>query len=353
MPRTKKKPKNTKKLVPTGRFNPRLYALLVLGLAALGVLILTTRAATNTPAYSKLGVFRGSGRPDNVAEYEKWAGRNVAYVLDFTGSSGVTQADPWSSIENPGWVCGRWANTRYNPIFSVAILPTDNLTLAAGARGDYNAHWKKFGETMVARGCGDDVLRLGWEFNGGFYNWTIWPEEGGSAEAYAAYWRQIVTTLRSVPGTSFKFDWCPLRGKTTSTVTQAYIEKAYPGDAYVDFIGLDAYDTAAPGKTGDARWQEQLTRPVGLQWQRDFAKLHGKPVTYPEWGLTVRPKDKLGGGDNPYYIQKMYEWFNALPASGGGSLGYHMYFEVDASDASHRLMLGQFPNSAAKFKYLF
>ena len=48
-----------------------------------------------------------------------------------------------------------------------------------------------------------------------------------------------------------------------------------------------------------------LAPPLHL---RDFAAAHGKPMAFPEWGLLVR-SDGHGGGDNPYFIQKMHDFF--------------------------------------------
>ena len=108
----------------------------------------------------------------------------------------------------------------------------------------------------------------------------------------------------------------------------ADVEAAYPGNAYVDIIGLDAYDTSTVSAANpSARWNDQLNRPYGLLWQRSFAAAHGKPMSFPEWGLADRYIDNLGGGDNPDYIARMVDWI------GANNFMYSSYFEVDAGDA--------------------
>ena len=80
-------------------------------------------------------------------------------------------------------------------------------TLAAGATGAYNAHFVTLARTLMAAGESDAYLRLGWEFDG---TWTAWKATTPSSEAnYAAYFRQIVTAIRSVPGEHFRFVWNP------------------------------------------------------------------------------------------------------------------------------------------------
>ncbi len=110
--------------------------------------------------------------------------------------------------------------------------------------------------------------------------------------------------MRSVPGQHFEFDWCPTLGKASVAP-----DRAYPGDAYVDYVGADVYDNSwiADYRDPVARWNDFVTQPYGLQWQSDFATAHGKPMTFPEWGLSTR-SDGHGGGDDPYFIQQMYDW---------------------------------------------
>jgi hypothetical protein len=66
----------------------------------------------------------------------------------------------------------------------------------------------------------------------------------------------------------------------------------------VDIVGMDSYDQPA-GMSFD----EQVAEPYGLQQQVDFAKAHGKPVSYPEWGL-------FRNGDNADYMRRMLAWID-------------------------------------------
>ena len=79
-------------------------------------------------------------------------------------------------------------------------------------------------------------------------------------------------------------------------------EGAYPGDAFVDIIGMDFY--------WDLRWSPNepitaydfmVTRKWGLQWHQDFATAHGKPTAYSEWGIM--------SNDGASYIQRVEQWF--------------------------------------------
>jgi chitodextrinase len=270
------------------------------------------------PAASELGVFRGSANPDGVQAFGTWLGRQPTMALDYLES--------WSGVDDPAWWVNGWAN-RYKVVYSIQLVPASGGSLQQGAAGAYNFHFANLGRRLVELGDADAILRLGWEFNG---EWMPWNARGDPA-AFAAYWRQIVNTMRSVPGQQFKFDWCPAFDRTVP-------DAAYPGDAYVDYIGLDVYDPA-PWYSQDpgTRWNQMLATPAGgLNWHRDFARAHGKPMSFPEWGLW--------GVDNPYFIERMHDWIRQ------NNVAYHAYFDVDAV-SQHRL--AHFPEALARFRALF
>jgi hypothetical protein len=62
---------------------------------------------------------------------------------------------------------------------------------------------------------------------------------------------------------------------------------------------MDSYDQY-PGRS----FSDFVHQPYGLQAQADFAMAHGKPVSYPEWGL-------FDYGDDPVYVRGMYRWFSS------------------------------------------
>ena len=149
---------------------------------------------------NRFGVHRGSGRADLVRDYEAWLGRSVSFTVDFVGRASSSDPAPWAKIDDPSWWCDRWSSRSSTLSLSTAMLPNNSFTLAAGARGDYDDHWRSFAQTLVAKGCADTILRLGWEFNGKFYPWAA----GGREAEFVAYWRRIVDVIRTVPNQRFK-----------------------------------------------------------------------------------------------------------------------------------------------------
>ncbi|MEW1995057.1 glycoside hydrolase family 26 protein [Streptomyces coelicoflavus] len=211
--------------------------------------------------------------------------------------------DRWSNIEGAPGFLDVWADWRTRKADRMLVLNVPMMErneehvdddevrelLRQGAAGRFDHHFRALAERLVALKVPDTVLVLGWEMNGTTYTHRCGPDP----EAWKTYWKRIVTTMRAVPGQKFRFDFAPSRGRDAVPWTQCY-----PGDDTVDIIGMDSYDQPR-GMTFD----EQVKEPYGLQAHLDFAKAHGKPVSYPEWGL-------FRNGDNAAYMRGMLAWMD-------------------------------------------
>ncbi len=327
-------------------FNRRVLPPRVIGLIAVCLTLVLpaalSRSARAADPGVTLGVYAGSGNVDGVGAFESRLGRSVHRVHDMLSKTS------WSSITDVGWTSARWNATRYahRVVYSVPMLPDTGGTLAQGASGAYNEHFRTLALALVAAGEGSATLRVGWEFNGSWYRWSIGVPNGPAD--FAEYWRQIVRTMRGVAGANFKFDWTASNGSSWVDGVQLEAASAWPGDAYVDYVGMDIYDQSWGPWNGDAvaRWNEYVTQRNGLAWQRQFAAAHGKPISLPEWGLGHR-HDGNGGGDEPYFIESMYEWIRT------SAMGYHTYFEFSDSNLDARLFGGRSPRASARFVELF
>ncbi|MBL1290959.1 glycoside hydrolase family 26 protein [Streptomyces sp. NPDC057067] len=231
-----------------------------------------------------------------MGELSRWLGGTEMRV----GHS-YLPGDLWENIEGrPGFLAS-WAAWRKAADDRMFVLNTPMLErneehvsddevrglLRDGAEGRFDEHFRRLAERLVLLGVPDTVIVLGWEMNGTTYTHRCGPDP----VAWKAYWNRIVTTMRSVSGQEFRFDFAPSRGRDAVPWTECY-----PGDDVVDIIGMDSYDQP-PARDFD----EQVNEPYGLQKQVDFAAEHGKPISFPEWGL-------FRNGDNPEYMRRMLEW---------------------------------------------
>jgi beta-mannanase len=147
--------------------------------------------------------------------------------------------------------------------------------LTQGATGSFDHYFHTVGTNIVKAGFPTSVIRFGWEFNGNYFPWSA----QGCAAAYVQYFDDIVTTMRSVARSHFTFEWNP----TCADQGVGTLSRYYPGNSYVDEIGLDVYDNEQqtyPGAT--AEFRHMLTQRDGLNWLASFASAHGKPIVLPE-----------------------------------------------------------------------
>jgi Glycosyl hydrolase family 26 len=279
-----------------------------------------------------LGVYAG---PDSkgvvgAAEFGALTGAQPGGVLDFGGT------DRWSNIAAPSWLIAPHATSAARFEYSMPMLPDGNqYTLAACAAGAYNIYWRTAAANLIAYHLSNTIVRPGWEFNGGWYHWAAKTNIAG----YIGCFRNIVTTMRSVVGQHFAFDWNPTVGKNAFPA-----ELAYPGDAYVDYIGVDVYDTSwshyPAGAQGvaaaqAAAWNDDLNGDHGLAFWSAFAKSHAKPMGITEWGVVAMTNGR-GGGDDPAFVHHMFD-FMTDPANQRGVRVLTGSYRADGSSAPLRV----------------
>jgi hypothetical protein len=290
------------------------------------------------------GAYAGGENPAGIAAFDAATGTHVALATDYLpGDTGWAGMDG-SSGPAVAQLAHIWASTGDALSLAVPIIPTSGGvpvgTLAAGATGAYNAYFVTLAQTLISGGEANAYLRLGWEFDG---SWFPWNATTPAAEtSFAGYFQQIVTSMRSVPGANFKFVWNPDAGAFT---TPGYnVALAYPGSAYVNDIGIDAYDESwATPFTPDNAWAE--TTLPSLTAARGFAAAEGRPLAFCEWGTAIGSGGH-GLGDDPLYVANILAWMKD-PAN---DVAYESYFNADSGGVDSVITSGSFPNSLAAFR---
>ena len=160
---------------------------------------------------------------------------------------------------------------------------------------------------------------------------------------YTAYFRRVVDRFRiRVP--NVLIDWCGGR----KGATNAGLPSFYPGDDWVDFIGLDCYDWY-PAMISQAVWDKEYNQtnmggPRGLGTWLAYAVGQGKKLSFGEWGVVSGTAD--GGGDNPFFINQMINFFQANAAN----IAYEAYFNTNHAPNIH--CFADNPNAAAAYAAL-
>lgn len=297
---------------------------------------------------------------------------------DGTWSSGSTYFQDQAAFGTwrgePSTIFGCWADSRTSAAVQstpdcikgagswtgdVDLAPgmiTNGESIAAAASGAYESRWRSMA-VGIRQNWGNKrviYIRPAHEFNGNWFPWSVTPSNVNQwKQAWIRYYNIIKTELKD-KGYNAKvvlsYNW-------DSGNSGVSVDTVWPGDQYVDVVGIDKYDvwwgTGSPTTINtEARWNEWMSWTdhkgnMGLpEWQK-FAKSHNKPIAFPEWGLS----DKTAG-DNPFFIRKMHAWIAANTGSGPGQVLYDVYFNISGYGATKLYPNPESPNAANAYRDL-
>ncbi|MFT3904497.1 MAG: glycosyl hydrolase [Niabella sp.] len=160
--------------------------------------------------------------------------------------------------------------------------------------GKYDNDIKKYGEAIASFGK-PVILRFAHEFNGDWYPWSIMNEQLIPASTYVTAFRYVHEKIREAGGLNAYWVWAP--NVENGAKNQQTIESYYPGDAYVDLIGMDGYNFGT--SQSFSRWQSFTDIFENLYNKVTTAYPH-KPVFISEMGCSST------GGDKAAWIADMF-----------------------------------------------
>ena len=139
--------------------------------------------------------------------------------------------------------------------------------IISGKHDKYIKAWakaaKRFGKPVI--------VRFAHEMNGSWFPWALTKFDNNPAKFKKA-WKRIVKKFRAVGANNVRFLWSPYRQGCRGCTKAAY-GKFYPGDAYVDYVGVSVLNWGAS-------WQ-----PMTRLLKKPMNKLRAvtrKPVILPE-----------------------------------------------------------------------
>ncbi len=193
---------------------------------------------------------------------------------------------------NPSWLT---MIDQHGSIPMITWSPADwtggsqtNYTTAAIAGGADDAYIKSFAQQL--KNFGKPVLlRTMHEMNANWYpNWDL---THNSAANYVAAWRHMHDLFAQVGATNVLWVWCPNYWNPNWGAGEIDPNPAYPGDAYVDWIGFDVYNNANPNYASFAGLSDYA-----------YSNLTGahpsKPLMVPEFGATEPTAAQVSAGSS-------------------------------------------------------
>jgi len=317
-----------------------------------------TKTPRSAPQDTSPGVGVYLGNDQTLTEWENWFGRSVDYY------SFTLFRDSWADYRIENWpleIDIQSIVSDRQPIVTFSMFPK-GADLVQVAAGEFTEKYRQLAVDMIDNGLSDAHLRFGAEFNG---NWS--PGTAVSRpELFVDAWKEIVSTMRSVSKSAFNFVWAP-------DIYRRQLDplKAYPGDEWVNEVGLTFYDKGAcypyPDQChGDClrrhrscTWKQLLEgrgANFGLNFWAEFAREHGKPLVFPEYGVMARDWPTPGGGDNPRFFRNFNRWMT----ENEDVVGWHNTWSftngpsyVGPAREHESTEYPHFPDSSETFRQLF
>ncbi|HEX3042922.1 MAG TPA: glycosyl hydrolase [Solirubrobacterales bacterium] len=181
----------------------------------------------------------------------------------------------------------------WNSTSSPPGLDQPDFSLGAVLSGRYDAYIREW--ASKAREWGHPFfLRFNWEMNGFWFPWSE-GVNGNTTGQYVAVWRHVHDIFTAVGATNATWVWSPIVDLKSALIP---LGRVYPGDAYVDWTGLDGFNWGK--RNGSLGWQtfDQVFNRTYKQIVTKVAP--NKPMMLAE----VASTDK--GGSKPAWIKDMY-----------------------------------------------
>jgi hypothetical protein len=184
--------------------------------------------------------------------------------------------------------------------------PEYDSALRQCAEGELDDEWRAFASnaTSAGRTGKNTVVSLAHEFNG---TWFPWNPASVGQETWTACWRHVYAAIKSA--SDLRVIWVMSASSSTEKGDDYAVNNAwdsYPGDAFVDLIGVNRYDFRMLGERTLTDWEKTCKNQQDLCYAADYARKHNKGLAVPEWSVE---RGEFGYGDNPTFIDFMFKFF--------------------------------------------
>lgn len=174
--------------------------------------------------------------PKKLEEIEEKVGKKVAIANYFRGWEHLGKEEEIVNELNIISANGWRPMVSTNPYFFEECPPVDKPLYRALADGDCDIYLHKIGKTL-AKVDQPFFFRFAWEMNVNSMEWSI-DRTGGTPEDFVNAWRRFYNILEEENAVNAIWVFSP----QIETRTTTDIALLYPGNNYVDWVGLDGYN---------------------------------------------------------------------------------------------------------------
>lgn len=262
-------------------------------------------------------VYHGASLPDawsenglrrQIADYNQAAGKKISVVTWFASAYEKGSMTSWSQSYAPDLARVKRLGAVSLIKFSTQDYAFDQThkmaDLPAIARGTWDSYFEQAAITIKNFG-GPVFISIDHEMNGNWYPYSqAYPGATTTAADYVAAWKRIVDVFNRNGATNVAWVWSPNVPDVGGVGYQAY----YPGDNYVDWVGVSLYSGNGPTAMDDIYRQYSAKKPFFItEWatapqkSRYNAQFPGEVAWVKEFFETLNDR---------YPRVKAISWFN-------------------------------------------
>lgn len=244
----------------------------------------------------------------NIAAYESIMNKKLAVVMWYTSfTQDFPSADCDIVYQNGSIPCITWEPWRY-------IVSDEAYSLQRIIDGDFDPYISAW--ATAAKNYKYPVfLRFAHEMNGNWYPWDGY-HNGGASQGPARFvsaWRHVHNIFKGAGADNVTWVWNVNAGSTPDEDWNK-ADNYYPGDSYVDWIGIDGYNWGT-----SASWSSWQT--FNSVFSSIYSTLNAghpdKPIMIGEMACSEDGGDKAGWITDTFNCLKTsysgikcYNWFN-------------------------------------------
>ncbi|MCA9835901.1 MAG: hypothetical protein KC422_03265, partial [Trueperaceae bacterium] len=222
--------------------------------------------------------------PEDLNAYVRAAGRNVAWVY-FSNNWYSSRAFP---LETAQWIRDAGA-VPYIRLMLRSSIETDQseplFTLEAIKSGHFDADLRSWAQAAASFKT-PIMVEYGTEVNGNWFPWNAkWNGKETGAALFQEAYRHIITLMQEESASNLIWGF-HIDAYDDPQTQWNRLEAYYPGDDYIDFIGISAYGVQSPQ---DKEWGS-FTEAMNDVMPRLAELAPDKAVYVVEFGSSLHPR---------------------------------------------------------------
>jgi hypothetical protein len=235
-------------------------------------------------------------KPGTVMWYQDWSGGFVQEHFDAVASRGMVPMLTWEPKNYP--LAG---SNPEQPSYALR-------TIIRGDHDDYIRRFAQDAKEWTEKRNEPLYLRFAHEMNGDWYPWGV-GVNGNRPGEYVAAWRHVHDIFEQEEATKVEWVWTP--NVREGTPEAATYRSLFPGDAYVDWVGLDGYNWGSGRARPDGQVSGgQVSEERTANWQsfgEVFARSYGELVELTDKPMVIGETGSAeSGGDKAAWIRDAY-----------------------------------------------